>query len=415
MPAKLENGAHADASRWDGYPIATETLQNGRAESPSESPTSARPRQAKGTGKQSNTYEAVGLVAKLFRERLAFGFYALIPNKNFTRLSSFYVDEREQYSSNSLHPELYGDRLYSLAIAAALAYRISDSFSLGLGTTVNIKANAGTPTYVADAAQLQNLVLNMDAKVHVGLSPHGGFSWSPSSRLHVTGTLHTPQKLEVAAAIKFLLASGLEQNAAIKFVYDWMPWQAGLGASYDLIQGPAGTLSVAVSAVYGRWSTYIDRHAERPVAKFGWRDTITAAVGALRRLDQVGLGVDLQYKPTPVPTQFGRSNYVDNDRIGTSLGADYTFSLLDTALSVGAQAQAFWMLKRHTKKLTPPSFSDGTNRTPSLVKDEVPDDGQVGGTPIADASGLQTNNPGWPGFSSHGWLATLGIYLTVAL
>jgi long-chain fatty acid transport protein len=106
---------------------------------------------------------------------------------------------------------------------------------------------------------------------------------------------------------------------------------------------------------------------------------------------------------------------VDSDRIGTSVGADYTFTLFDTTLSLGAQAQGFWLLKRCARKLTPPTFEDGKTRTPTLVKDEVPDDGQVGGTPIDGASGLQTNNPGWPGFSSRGWIATFGIYLTVAL
>jgi hypothetical protein len=50
-----------------------------------------------------------------------------------------------------------------------------------------------------------------------------------------------------------------------------------------------------------------------------------------------------------------------------------------------------------------------------LVKDEVPDDGQVGGEPIAGAAGLQTNNPGWPGFTSQGWITTFGLYLTVTL
>jgi long-chain fatty acid transport protein len=415
VPPNLENGAHADFSRWAGYPIGTKILENGRAESASESATSARPRQAAGSGDQTNSYEAVGLVAKLLRERLAFGFYGLIPNRNFTQLSSFYVDEREQYSSNSLHPELYGDRLNSLAIACALAYRITDGFSLGVGTTVSFLANAATPAYVADAAQLQNLVINMDAKVHVGLSPHGGFAWSPTSRLHLTGTLHSPQKLEVGAAIKFLLASGLEQESSLKFVYDWMPWQVGLGASYDVIQREAVTLTFATSGVYGRWSQYIDRHGERPVPVFGWRDTITAAAGMRARIRDLGLAFDLQYKPTPVPLQYGRSNYVDNDRVGANLGGDYAFSLMDTKMSVGVQLQAFHLLKRSTRKLTPPTFADGVNRTPALVTDEVPDDGQVGGEPIAGAAGLQTNNPGWPGFSSQGWIATFGLYLTVTL
>ncbi len=415
VPNKLENGAHADFSRWDGYPLGTEALQNGREETASASAIAARPRQARDSGNQTGSYEAVGLVAKMFRERVAFGFYALIPNKNFTRLRTFYVDEREQYSTNSLHSEMYGDRLYSLAVATALAYRVSDSFSLGLGTTMNVVGAAATPAYVADAAQLQNLVLNMDARVVMSVAPHAGFSFRPTSRLRFTGTLHSPQKLEVSAAIKFLLASGLEQEASVKFVTNWMPWQAGLGASYDLIQREQTSLILALSAVYGRWSQYIDRHAERPVPEFGFRDTITGAAGLRARMQKVGIAFDLQYKPTPVPLQYGRSNYVDNDRIGANLGADYSFEVLDTKLSLGAQLQGFYMLERVTRKLTPPTFPDGRNRTPALVKDEVPDDGQIGGVPIAGARGLQTNNPGWPGFTSHGFIASFGLYLTVLL
>jgi hypothetical protein len=415
VPPNLENGAHADGSRWDAYPFGTEVLQRGREASPSTTPTSARPRQGAGSGKQTNTYEAVGIVAKFFDERLAFGFYGLIPNATFTRLTSFYADEREQYSSNSLHPELYGDRLFSLAFAFGAGLRLSDSFSLGLGSAISLRASALTPVYVADASKLQDLILNMDARVNVGFSPHGGFAWRPTPRLHFSGTLHGPQEIVVKADIKYLLASGLEQTAAIQFVYDWMPWQVGLGSSFDLVQRDDATLTLAASAVYGRWSRYVDRHAERPVPQFAWRDTITASLGTRARFDGLGVALDLQYKPTPVALQYGRSNYVDNDRIGTSLGADYTFELLGTSMSLGLQGQAYWLLERHTKKLTPPTFDDGVNRTPSLVKDEVPDDGQVGGAPIPGAAGLQTNNPGWPGFASRGWIATIGLYVTVAL
>lgn len=415
VPSNLENAAHADGSRWESYPFGTEILQNGREESPTTTATSARPRQRAGTGQQTNTYLAVGLIAKFFQDRLAFGFYGLLPNNTFTRMSSFYVDEREQYSSNSLHPELYGDRLFALALGVGAGIRLTDSLSLGLGTSVNLRAAAGTPVYVADASQLQNLVINMDAKVYVGLAPYGGLSWNPGSRLHFTGTLHAPQKLEVNADVQYMLASGLEQTATLRFVYGFMPWQVGLGASYDLVQTADTTLTLAASAVYGRWSQYIDRHAERPVPEFGWRDTITAAAGARARLDRIGLALDLQYKPTPVPLQYGRTNYLDNDRIGTSISADYSFQLFETPMTLGVQGQAFWLLKRETTKLTPPTFSDGVNRTRSLVTDEVPDDSQIGGTKVAEAAGLQTNNPGWPGFSSRGWVTTLGIYLTVEL
>ena len=47
------------------------------------------------------------------------------------------------------------------------------------------------------------------------------------------------------------------------------------------------------------------------------------------------------------------------------------------------------------------------------VLDEVPDDAVVGGMPLAGGAGLQTNNPGWPGFASRGTL--LGGALSVGL
>ncbi len=65
----------------------------------------------------------IGLIAKFFRQRLSFGFYALIPNGDFTSLRAPYVDEREQYFSNSLHPELYADRLKAISLAAGAGGR----------------------------------------------------------------------------------------------------------------------------------------------------------------------------------------------------------------------------------------------------------------------------------------------------
>ena len=47
------------------------------------------------------------------------------------------------------------------------------------------------------------------------------------------------------------------------------------------------------------------------------------------------------------------------------------------------------------------------------VLDEVPDEAvdRVTGMPLEGAAGLQTNNPGYPGFSSGGWLAGAGFAL----
>src|SRR5690606_36699357 len=113
-------------------------------------------------------------------------------NNTFTRFTSFYADEREQYFTNSLNAELYGDRLFSLAFAIAAGISVTDSFSIGLGSALSLRANALAPVYVADASRLTDLLLNMDAKVHAGLAAHGDFSYRPTPRLHLTGTLLSP-------------------------------------------------------------------------------------------------------------------------------------------------------------------------------------------------------------------------------
>ncbi len=415
VPTGVENALHGDGSRFDFYPIPTEVLQNGRPASSPQGAASAHPRQGQGSGKGTFTYESVGLVAHFFEQRLGVGFVGLIPNSPFLRLRTFYVDEREQFSSNSLHPELYGDRLTSLGFGFGAGYRISDELSVGLGAAISFSAAAEAPVYVASANQLDRLILNVDVHGKAGLAPHGGFSWRPMKRLRFTGTVHAPQKLEIRSQFSFLLASGVEQSSAVRWVFDWQPWQVGLGASYDVVQRQHTVLTVAGSVVYGRWSQYVDRHGEKPVHQFGWYDTLTGSLGTRLTHERWRYGVDLQYKPTPVPLQEGRSNYVDNDRIGAVQSLEYTIPLGDTKLKIGAQLQLYWLLERVQRKVTPPTYADGINRTPWLVADELPDDAKVGSRALAGAAGLQTNNPGWPGFRSRGWLASGGIYLALTL
>jgi long-chain fatty acid transport protein len=415
VPVGLENAAHADGSRFDHYPIGTETLENGRQASATQSATSARPRQAQGSGKQTLSYEAIGLIAHFFDRRLAIGFCGLIPNGSFLTFRSFYVDEREQFTSNSLHPEMYGDRMTSLGFAFGAGLLLHEKFSLGLGTTITAIADAGAPAYVADATKLDTLILNVNVDAKAGLAPHGGFLWRPTPRLRITGTVHAPQELLATSDITFLLSTGIEQTSSIKFLFDWMPWQVGLGTSWDIMQRKDAVLTVAGSAVYGRWSKYIDRHGEKPASQFGWYDTVTGALGMRLTLDKWRYGLDLQYKPTPVPLQQGRSNYVDNDRIGAVQNLEYSIPIRETKLRIGFQLQGYWLLDRYAQKITPPTYPDGVNRTPALVKDELPDDAKIGARAVPGAAGLQTNNPGWPGFGSKGWLLSGGLYLALTL
>jgi hypothetical protein len=75
--------------------------------------------------------------------------------------------------------------------------------------------------------------------------------------------------------------------------------------------------------------------------------------------------------------------------------------------------QAYWLLPRYQWKPPTPAEPSGANNYPALVADELPDNAQIDGAPIAGASGLQTNNPGWPGFGSQGVVLAGGLFLSV--
>ena len=48
----------------------------------------------------------------------------MLPISNFTTAQAFFPDEREALFTNSLHPELYGDRLTAVSIVCGAAFKI---------------------------------------------------------------------------------------------------------------------------------------------------------------------------------------------------------------------------------------------------------------------------------------------------
>jgi hypothetical protein len=375
----------------------------------------ARPRQGAGSGHATDTYEVFGLVVNMLSGHIALGLQMLVPNGEFTQMRAFFNDEREQYFSNSLQPELFADRMKALSMALGAGFKLTDRFSLGVGATFALKANAGASAYVVDAANLGKIQLALNAPVNIGIAPHFGLNYKPTDRLHLTATAHSPQRVEFGSSFTFLLANGIQQASGVTFVLDYTPWQFAVGASYDLVQEPDRTFTLAGTLMYATWSSYTDRHGDKPTPSYAWSDTFSPTFGARYRVGRVSMLLDGSYLPTAVPLQTGRTNYVDNDRINGTAGADYGFKALGTDMKVGAQFQVQRLLPRYQRKLPTPTTPDGKNNTPELVKDEVPDDAQISGNPVASAQGLQTNNPGWPGFASGGWILAGTVYFSIAL
>jgi long-chain fatty acid transport protein len=374
------------------------------------------PRQGDGSSSNLRGYQMIGLVNHLLGESLSLGLYALVPLSSFTQAHSFFVDEREQFFSNSLHPELYADRLTPVSLAFGAGSRVWKQLYLGLSLTLGLNNAASAGAYVGNSRLLdQTLELSTKVDVETTVSPHVAVTYLPSAGSSLSFTLHSPQKIAIDTQFGIYLPNGDIQYARRTATHSWLPWIAALAGSYDLSRTSARSWELAGTLTFERWSRYVNRQTERPSSAYAFRDLVTGALGVHFRQSAWASALDASYRRSPVPPQTGRTNYVDNDRLGLSLGLSYDVPIPRYAATfkVAAQTQVHVLPERSQHKLDPRN----TSNVPAsqLVQDEWPDSaidistGQV----IAEASGLQTNNPGWPGYRSRGLITASSITLAL--
>lgn len=394
----------------DGQPISkntipTQWLQKGCAAPTCSPPFAARPRQAAGSSGDTRVYQIIGLVAHLVDDRLVLGLHALVPYGKFTTANSFYDDEREQFFSNSLHPELYSDRMTATSLAFGVGSEPFENFSVGMSFTLTLVNAANAQTYVPNSTDYDQLLLSTDVGVQAAVAPHFGVAWTPIAPVHLAAAVHTVQKLEIDTQFGAILPGGNESSTSRTAVHDYVPAIYSVGGALDLTPASRNKLSVAATANYATWSNYVDRHGEAPDREgsvYAWRDTVSGSLGLRFARDAFASYVDVAYQPTPVPPQTGRTNYVDNDRVSVGVGAQYEFELFGLKLRASAETQAHKLLYRYQKKLD------------ARIVDELPDRAMtLDGKPVAGAAGLQTNNPGWPGFASEGYVFGGSVALTL--
>jgi len=398
--------------------VPTDWLEQGCDPAKGESCVSrvpAVPRQSRGSSGNVRLYQSIGFVAHVVPRRLTLGLYALVPYRAFTQAHSFFVDEREQFYTNSLHPEMYSDRLTPVSLAFAWGSQITDWLSIGMSFTLSLQNRANALAYVGNSADVaESLQLSTRVDVNTSVSPHGAVVLTPIDDLDIALTVHSPQKLVIDTQFGIFLPNGDLQRASRPATHDYVPWIVGLGVNYDVLHARRTKLSLVLSTTYERWSQYVNRQSERPLPGYEFKDVWagTAGLRALRE-DSLGFLFDVTYHPTPVPLQTGRTNYVDNNRIGFVLGTSYDMPVpaWKLAFRFGAQAQLHVLPKRSQVKRSP----SRADRTASDVRDEW-DDTAVDirtNAILPEAAGLQTNNPGYPGFSSQG--VVVGGTLSTAL
>jgi hypothetical protein len=368
----------------------------------------ARPRQARGSSGKTRTYLTLGFVKHFVPDRFSVGAYMMLPLSSFTTARGFYADEREALFSNSLHPELYGDRLTAISIAVGGAFKILPELSIGVGLSIALANAASSSSYVRDSTNSDTLLLDNTVTSQVDVAPMVGARWMPVRRLRIGAALHSPESFTIDTTITSALPSGTESRTMRHEVYDWMPWRFSVGAEADAIQYGAYTMSITGSVQYAAWSGYQDRHGHRPTVygdDLAWKDTMRGALGVRHKYGSVRGFIDLTYVPSPVPDQIARSNYVDNDRVGIHAGADVDLHIGKTHIRPGLQVFGNRLIHRHVTK------------DDKRIVDELPDGSVLGSThdPVPGRDGLQTNNPGWPGFASAGWLFGGAVTLSIPL
>lgn len=345
-------------------------------------------------------YLTLGMNLHLIPERVAIGVQLLLPTRTFQTQRSFFADEREQYFSNSLHYELHGDRLETNLVTLAIAGRIVEALSVGAGVTMSNEGRAENQTFVPDGSDQNLAVINTQVEVRTRFSPHVGVDVRPVEPLHVVATVHFPYANDTKGDNELQLWNFEYEPGQSSFrqSFDYQshttPLRAAIGAGWRPTPDKPVSWSAAATAVWTRWSTYLDRHREAPEDE--WFDTFSVSAGGAYKWHAHRLGVDVAYVPSPVPAQTGRSNYVDNHRLAGAVSYAVNWQMAGAAFEAGLQLQVHRLLPRSVTKSADASHP---------VIDEFPNsvDARTG-LPIPESQGLQTNNPGYPGFSSEGWL-----------
>jgi long-chain fatty acid transport protein len=293
----------------------------------------------------SGLHGGLVLPGVLFTRRVAASIGLFLPDDAVSRLRAL-PEQQPRFV-------LYDNRPHRVAITAALALETWDNLFIGGGLT--FLANTRGIVDIQGQVGLTSLdQTRLYAEVDVDLAavryPSFGVLWAPDEhwrvgitlreefvlRLDIAVNVHGQVLLDTVDPVEVLIEDGsfelVSGNANL-----FSPRQLALGVSY---RGPCWMVALDVSWV--QWSRFPTDAASVDIAldlepitvevpsvaepvEPGFHDIGVVRTGAeWDVLDHPIAGLTLRggyfYEPTPVPDQPGRTNYVDTDKHGLSLG-----------------------------------------------------------------------------------------------
>ncbi len=356
------------------------------------------------------SYLSLSLVESLGLENFRFGLSVLVPTSGLMDIASQYPDEREQFFSNTVHMTRFGEWSKMISMFLGAAYRPVDWLSIGAAIEGGLNVNASLDMYIPEATVQDFALVNVAFDASPTARAMVGVAARPLSWLSIGLVWRDRRYSEVDADAMLNLwnyhepgddtvPKRVKQRHMMALDFEPQEVSLAIGVKFDRIFAQAGV-------TWNHWADFIDTHHKRaqenavweegaaPDDKYAFSDTFSLSLGAgYEYLDGLSLTGGVGWRPTPVPDQDGRTNYADADLVDVALGHRLDLKLGAGVLRIDVAMQV-WFMGETT-----------VNKDPSQIKDEFDDDARtlIGAQPMPEAAGLQTNNPGFPGYTLGGW------------
>lgn len=320
---------------------------------------------------------------------LGLGVLAVVPQGAMVNGTVGFTDERGALFGQGPRWARFDANNRGPAIAMTLGASPWDGVAFAVGAWLTQSTVAEADTFVSTLGGDDRAPIALRTRVETSLAWRMGVRLGGGARRWLAGlSLQEARGLEIESRSRVTIR--------------------GFGdAGPELEQRDAGTVGWVPPRidVFGRW------HGEgwRVAAGLTWRDLgrrfsmpeprVGAAVGLGERWEALA-GAALNW--AWLPEASGRSNVVDNHVLAGSLGLAWHCKRTFGDLRIAAGARLDWMLPRTHDKI----WASIPDEVPTLIDPAT-------GVPVEGTEGLQTNNPGFPGFRSEGWIASTS--LTVAL
>ncbi len=376
--------------------------------------------------KVNDPYAYVGFGTSIeFFEGFRFANIMLIPidSLNIASFQSHFFNENDQHFSNQVHFNRFGEWAKVLDGLLGVSYAPWDFLSFGISVKLGMSTVAKMDIYMPDASVQDYSLMNSKSEVALAIKPIVGIqaepldwlglgvAWRHWSYMKVDGGGMMSLWQFHESSNEYTIPKRAVQKITLIVDYEPMEFAGSIGFK-------KWGVTSQLTATWNMWHFYHDHHDQKPEAaahfptspyyddplvgndsQFKFKDTVSLAWSgqylyysneALSGEIMTGFG----YQQSPVPAQVGRTNYADSDTLMASLGHKLDFTLFEKKFGFDFAMQFWHMIPRTVYK------------DPSLIVDEFADDTTtiIGDLPIAEAQGLQTNNPGYPGYKMKGWI-----------